>query len=689
MPSLPNGTYSVAVRYYDNAGNIDTTTIGGDEWYTFTIDTAKPSVPGSITVKTTDDDKPLPILNGVYQTYKSYVTLSWAESTDGNGESWQSGVADYTIEYLPAGAGENDWQTYPSTTNTSAQITLSNGITKLKITAKDRAGNVSDQSIEISIKKYNILLPVTFPKSSGEAVTYDSLSVPTIHWNAPENAEGMTITYTITVLHKSEMKKTYENISSTSHTLTGLATKFTYVAVVYAKDSIGRTSENRIGFTPGNVAVRIGPGGDYNILGPANGQAYTNAASIPGFTLTGISPRHDSEGDIVLHKLYYKKAGASEFNRLPEADGEYTQDDIGLTALSRGTYEWYMEIAEFYDEGSGVPNKYDSKQRWPVTTTETLTFSVAENTVTAEGYSDTIRTTPGKEIQFDAATYTDYTGAGYEYLWDFGDIAISIDTNTTHAFSQAIDPVTGWRNATSSYDVMLYVKDSTGNTIETAKVKVLVENTTRGTLYADEEWSAIHPLYGSVTIPAGIKLIVHAGTSVIAYGTGDTTLNVKGRLVLNPRNLSSNPQESVVPAWGNDATVQFKSAIGAGNTEWQGIVIAGSAEISHCEITNAKRGITCANTALNAVTIGSTTFTNNLAGLHSYNSMPIVGSCMFTDNAWYGIKEDNPLSEAHPKVTGTVFNGNGYDYYHSKLKNISITKLNEINGPDAGNRKDQ
>ncbi len=655
---LPDGTYGVAIRYYDNAGNINTYTIGGNEYYTFTIDRTKPPSPGSLTIKTTDDGKPLPILNDIYQTYKSRVTLGWAASSDLNGIT---NYSIYTADGHPVNITENN--------ETSIDLTLVNGDNGFYITATDAAGNVSEPSSLIRIKKYNILLPVTFPKSSGEAVTYDSLSIPTIHWNSPENAEGMTITYTITVLHQSEVKKTYENISSTSHTLTGLATKFTYTAVVYAKDSIGRTSENRIVFTPGNVAVRIGPGRDYDILGPANGQAYANAASVPGFTLTGTSPRHDSEGDIVLHKLYYRKIGASEFNQYPEADGEYTQDDIGLTGLSKGTYEWYMEIAEFYDPGSGVPNKYDSKQRWPVTTTETLTFSVAENIVTAEGYSDTIRTTPGKQVRFDAATYTDYTGAGYEYLWDFGDIAISTDTNTTHAFSQAIDPITGWRNATSSYDVMLYVKDNTGSTIETAKVKVIVENTTRGTLYADEEWSAIHPLYGSVTIPAGIKLIVHSGTSVTAYGTGDTTLYINGRL----------------EAWGNDATVQFRSAIGTGNTEWQGIVITGSAEISHCEITNAKRGITCANTALNAVTIGSTTFTNNLAGLHSYNSMPIVGSCMFADNAWYGIKEDNPLGDVHPIVTGTVFSGNGYDYYHSTLKNISIMKLNELNAPEAGN----
>jgi hypothetical protein len=191
---------------------------------------------------------------------------------------------------------------------------------------------------------------------------------------------------------------------------------------------------------------------------------------------------------------------------------------------------------------------------------------------------------------------------------------------------------------------------------------VIVENTTRGALYADEDWSGDHPLYGSVTVPTGITLTIHAGTNVKAYGNGDTKLDIKGMLNV----------------WGDDGAVYIGSVSGTGDSDWQGIVISGKAEISHCTIENAKRGITCVNT-VTGVSIGSTTFGNNLVGLHSFNATALVGSCRFENNTWYAIKEDNPTADIRPKVTGTVFHGNGYNYYHYKLKNIGIAKLNEIN----------
>jgi hypothetical protein len=665
LPALDNGVYTVAVRYYDNAGNIEISDISEDEYYTFAIDTAKPSVPASLTA--TVDGIQLPKNSeGIYETYKRNVTLGWQPSNDKNPDKdWQSGIAGYTIyRYSPATGGDG-WSIYEtaSATETGATLTLDNEDNQFRITAMDNAGNESDIR-NIIIRKYDILLPVTFPKTPGEAVTYTN-NVPTLHWFPPDNTEpSLNIGYKVSILKDNTVIKTSGGtpVTTTAYTIQGLPTKSTYTAIVYARDSIDRTSENSIKFTPGNVPLKIGPSGEYDVMGPANNASFNTAADLsPQFGLTKSPPRHDGEGDLVLHKLFYKKQGASEYIQYPEADGDYTSEPISLSTLSRGTYEWYMEIAEFYDPGSGVPNKFDSKQRWPVTTTVTMSFTIRDNTTTG-GYSDVIKTTPGKPVSFDAGTYLDATGTNICYNWDFGDGTVlnqDMEASKTHSFTM---------NPSKEWIVRITAINGEGNTFGPVYIQVIVENTTRGALYADEDWSGDHPLYGSVTVPAGITLTIHAGTNVKAYGNGDTKLDIKGKLEI----------------WGSDGSeVHIQSVKQAGDSDWQGIIISGSADFSNCIIENAKRGVTCANTKAGDVSIGSTTFENNLVGLHSLNATALVGSCRFEDNTWYGIKEDNPTADRRPEVTGSTFTHNGYDYYHYKLKNISITKLNEINGLDA------
>jgi hypothetical protein len=666
-PAIGNGTYSVAVRYYDNAGNINTSPIGEDEYYTFAIDTAKPSVPSGLKTETIDG-KPLPVANGIYETYFNKVVLAWNPSTDGaTGEDWQSGVAEYIIEKQVTINGIAEWQVQPETEETNMVLTLAKGDNRCRIRAKDNAGNISEPSAIITIKRYDILLPITFPKTPGEAVTYDANKVPTLHWIAPANAEqDIAVSYKVSILHDTELKKTSGDIPLmvTQYTVTGLATKLTYTAIVYAEDRTGRKSENSIRFTPGNIPVRIGPGGDYEVTGPLNNTQYPDAAALPAFSLTGTSPRRDSEGDIVLHKLYYKKQGATDYMQYPEADGAYTAEQISLEGLTKGIYEWYMEIAEFYDPGSGIPNKFETTQRWPVTTTVTLTFTIADNTLIDGRFSEVRKSTPGKILTFAATTYGNYSGDGYNYTWDFGDGSTTIGTIAEHPFYQTSDLA-----AVSTYETKLDVKDENNITLESIFIKVTVENTTRGMLYASEHWRGEHPLYGSVIVPAGMTLTIHSGTNVTVHGAGDTKLDIKGRLEV----------------WGEDGNeVSIKSANASGNSAWQGVIITGSADISHLVIENAKRAITCVDLQA-VVTIGSTTFRNNIVGLHSYNSNPVIGACRFENNEWYGIKEDKSAENKRPKVTGTVFHLNGYNYYHSELKNITINKLNEINGPAAGN----
>ncbi len=60
----------------------------------------------------------------------------------------------------------------------------------------------------------------------------------------------------------------------------------------------------------------------------------------------------------------------------------------------------------------------------------------------------------------------------------------------------------------------------------------------------------------------------------------------------------------------------------------------------------------------------------------------------FRGNQWYGIKEDATAENGgrRPQVSGCVFIGNGYDYYHEELRDITMDELNAIVGNGENRR---
>ena len=225
--------------------------------------------------------------------------------------------------------------------------------------------------------------------------------------------------------------------------------------------------------------------------------------------------------------------------------------------------------------------------------------------------------------------------------------------------------LTHWmRMAREIYQVTLSISDRDGGTQSITKV-VTIRNTSHGTLRTDEIWSGIHRIDNDVTVPPGINLTILPGTRVIIDGIpGDTGYN--HALII---------QGSLTVQTG----ASFESVNGTVDNGWKGIYITGEATFNGASIYHALRGITVMNTA--KVTVNNCRFTDNYIGIHVYGSKPVFDHCQFTNNQWYGIKED---LGGRPVVTQCGFTGNEVDYYQDQVSAITLDDLNQIPG-NGGN----
>ncbi len=254
-------------------------------------------------------------------------------------------------------------------------------------------------------------------------------------------------------------------------------------------------------------------------------------------------------------------------------------------------------------------------------------------------------TQPGAPLQFKAVVI-DPDSQLVTYVWNTGDGNGEL-TGTMPEYRYT---------KLGEYIVTLTVTDNDGG-VTTAVTKVIVQNTTKGTLWQNESWSGIHHIYGDITIPAGVTLTIEPGTEIIV--SEGSSLIVKGALNMQGGKLSA----------------------ANGTTDgWNGIYIEGTADISGVTVEGSVRGITIIESA--QVTIEGCIFRGNKVGLHVYGCKPTVNNCSFLDNTIYGIKEDEG---GRPLVIDCRFTGNGMNYYHETLTDISMEELNGING-NRGNQ---
>ena len=222
----------------------------------------------------------------------------------------------------------------------------------------------------------------------------------------------------------------------------------------------------------------------------------------------------------------------------------------------------------------------------------------------------------------------------------------------------------------SQYTLAAQVTDSWGAT-STASSTVVVRNTTKGQLYADETWTGTQSLEGVVEVPSGITLTIDSTCRLSAVGVPE-----------NPT-ISDCELFGVHVDSGGTLLVQDGAALGAG--PWGGLRIAGT-----CAIAGGASGVLISG-AVQAVavdvsgsaTIAGTTFLGNLVGVQSLSPNVNIQSCTFSENTGYAIKEE---SGGQPKVLNCTFVSNAYAYYQASTGTvIDATGLNGL-GSNSGNK---
>jgi hypothetical protein len=249
-----------------------------------------------------------------------------------------------------------------------------------------------------------------------------------------------------------------------------------------------------------------------------------------------------------------------------------------------------------------------------------------------------------------------------------------LSTLTDGTVGCVINVTHSYQNVTlenQAYQLKLTAIDKDGGIAVVDDTAVKIGNTQSGTLSGDEIWSGEHHLFGTVIVPANIHLTIMPNTRVIIDGTPgidgyDIALIVYGTLTV-----------------GNNASFDSKDGVlqnGVVSNRWKGIRIeGGQASLDGAIIKHAYRGISVKTG--NTVNLTHCTLAENLVGIHVYQSSPTIQNCHFTQNQWYGIKED---LNAHPAVTGCGFGGNEVDYYRDRVTEITIEDLNQISG-NTGN----
>jgi hypothetical protein len=258
-------------------------------------------------------------------------------------------------------------------------------------------------------------------------------------------------------------------------------------------------------------------------------------------------------------------------------------------------------------------------------------------------------TRPGYPLELMAAVVDPdgQSGQSLVYRWDPGDGGTAVfGPAPTYRYTKLGD-----------YTLTLTVTDNDGG-VKVATAKVKVENTVRGSLWMDETWSGTQHIYGDVTVPAGVTLTILPGTAIIAED--NSSLIVQGSLKIQGG--------------------RFSAASGA-TGGWNGIYLEGTANIDQVTIEDAIRGISAVGSA--SITISNSILKLNQVGLHVYGTRPEVRNCSFQENSLYGIKEDEG---GRPLVISCSFFGNGMDYYHETLTEITMDELNQIEG-NSGNHK--
>jgi hypothetical protein len=369
---------------------------------------------------------------------------------------------------------------------------------------------------------------------------------------------------------------------------------------------------------------------DFTVNGPAD-QLNTGERA----QTFDITPKQDGEGDQLKFRVCYT-SGNTIYR-----SSETLQSEPVVINFSNGNWEWWLEVAE---------NSNSKTVSGSTRFTSNRTFRVQALNESLLLLPEEIETTPGKPVRFET-TALKISGPVTEYSWDSGDGATLVGIAPEYVYTKLGD-----------YPINLAVKDQNG-TVYLGTTLVKVKNTASGQLYMDEVWSGTHNLDGPVTVPTGINLTIQPGTRVVLNGAEETSLIINGSLNIP----------------GGESGVEFSPANGE-TASWKGIYVEGQAFLNSVTLCRAERGL--AAVAGSTVNLVNCVFRENQVGLHVYGAGASVSNSSFINNTLYGIKEDEG---GRAVVVDCVFSGNGMNYYHDTLTEITMDQLNEITG-NRGNR---
>ena len=260
-------------------------------------------------------------------------------------------------------------------------------------------------------------------------------------------------------------------------------------------------------------------------------------------------------------------------------------------------------------------------------------------------YVNDILTVPGKPVSIEDYRTLDLDGIQSYFLQVIHNGVTIAEWNGSnledwkHTFYQRDN------SSESKYTLMTSATDIYGLTGSSSST-VIVQNTSSGDLYTDEVWQGEHRITGPVRVLSGTTLTVKDGTNIFAVmGSGKVP-----RLII---------EEGAKLIHEGGANYGIESLYR--NDYWDGIEIAGDANLKNIRVSRARRGITLLNNSIKD--IDNVGFYGNLIGLHLVGTSPKIKECLFTSNRHYGVKED---FDSRPVLEGNTFQNNFYDYYQNQ-----------------------
>jgi hypothetical protein len=307
------------------------------------------------------------------------------------------------------------------------------------------------------------------------------------------------------------------------------------------------------------------------------------------------------------------------------------------------------------------------------------------------GLQTKVTTTPGKPFVAEQTVNVtdDYRDYPLSYSWNLGPGTLVSSTGSdtaTYGVAGAGDTlwqpngvttVAYFQNApktqVSTYTLTMTVTDIWGLST-TQAIPIEVDNTTSGSLYANEYWTGPIVLSGMVEVPSSLVLTLDSVQGQ-AYGSLDHGSLDPSNIMKGGIQVDSGGKLIVANSGGESQFDSFVSGY-----LWKGISLAGSGSGSGLNIDRADRGFVLLPGG--SLSMSSLDLKSNLIGIHLLGGTLNLNGGTVNGNTEYGIKEDGPGSYG---VTNLSFTGNGVNYYQLGKTGISIPELNAIPG-NGGNQ---